>query len=202
MAVCFAYKGFKAHRDAVKLAKTLHRDISLLNLLFVLDTGRDLVDDLLKNLPQDDESSKYGNTLQGLVDKWRPRRGLLVDWAYAIPTPDHPDFFPPSNVSPSPTHDLERSQTSSVLPPLQSQASLSDSVPVNRAHNGVEYVSWNDLRSTDDIVVPMANDPLPRSSSVPSDQLYRTVRLFIFVCVPVLMYTRERGPGWPQNLVV
>ena len=154
-----------AHRDAIKIAKILHCDISLFNLLLILATDRNLLDNILQNLPQ--VESKSHEILQCLIEKWHPCCGLLAFWGYAVPTPDHPDFS-----SSDPSSELEHSQT---LPILPLKRSTFNSVPVKRVEDVVS-VPWNGLKSTDDIVIPMANDPLPKTLYNLNDKLYHTVR--------------------------
>ena len=174
-----------AHRDAIALAKVLHCDISLFNLLFVPGTPqRNLLEDLLQSLPQ--METECHETLQGLIDKWCPRHGLLADWGYAVPTPDHPDFsslddsFFMSGVPlghPT-THTAEQSETLP-LPHRPQYPPLVDSVPVKRAE-GVVFVPCSKLKSTDDIVIPMASDTSQNMDDA-KDKLHRTVCSFFFL---------------------
>jgi hypothetical protein len=171
-----------AHRDAIKLAKILHRDISLFNLLFTPGAPqRNLLEDLLWSLPQ--METKCRETLQGLVDKWCPCHGLLADWGYAVPTPDHPDFSSLDNLFSMSGVPLGRPTTHTAecseklpLPHHLKYPPLVDSVPVKRAED-VVFVPCNELQSTDDIVIPMASDT-SQSVDDAKDKLHRTVCSF------------------------
>ncbi|KAI9570933.1 hypothetical protein HD554DRAFT_2037123 [Boletus coccyginus] len=74
-----------AHRDALKDADILHRDISLFNLFLVL-IHDDLSTDFINRVLQEPERSNIHAKIQSI-----PHCGLLGDWGYAIPV----------NVSPS-----------------------------------------------------------------------------------------------------
>ena len=166
-----------AHRDAIVLTKVLHRDISLFNLLFAPRTPqRNLLEDLLE----------CHETLQGLINKWCPHHGLLADWGYAVPTPDHPDFslsddsFFMSGVPPGcpTTHTAKQSETLP-LPHRPQYPPLVDSAPVKQAE-GVVFVPCSKLHSMDDIVILMASDT-SQSMDDAKDKLHHMVCSFFFL---------------------
>ena len=53
------------------MARILHQDVSLFNLLFAVLNNKKLFDDILQNLPG--AQSESHTALQDLIDKWRPR---------------------------------------------------------------------------------------------------------------------------------
>ena len=184
------------------MARILHRDVSLFNLLFTVLNNKKLLDDILQNLPGAQSESHMA--LQDLIDKWRPRQGLLGDWGYGVPTTDHPDLSM-SDVSPPTTDDTPASTCgpdhSPTLPIQPSMESSFDLVPLKHG-DSITFVLWNELNSTDDIDIPVANDPLPETMYGSNDKLHRTVCFFLsFSSVAVLTHTRELGLGWPRNSV-
>ncbi|KAG6372689.1 hypothetical protein JVT61DRAFT_7454 [Boletus reticuloceps] len=145
-----------SHCGALELAKIIHHDISLFNLLFAPGTDRNLLEDMLQSLPLHQTQSEYDEnlreTLHGLIDRWSPRCGLLADWGYATPTPDHPDF--------------------SLSDDSLSPACLIDSVLVKRSDNRTVFVPLDELDTTDDIVLPMADDKLSKAVCNAKEKLH------------------------------
>lgn len=129
------------HRNALRRAGILHRDISLFNLLLVLAIHNDLGEDFLGALQVEPEKAE----LQGKIQKLS-RRGLLCDWGYAVPTGD--------------TEDFTQGDVSGIR-------SSSENEPLSRAK----------LTNSHNIVIPVADDPLPHNSDSPIDAnpLHRTV---------------------------
>ena len=184
------------------MARILHWDVSLFNLLFAVLNNKKLLDDILQNLPR--VQSESHTALQDLIDKWRPCQGLLGDWGYGVPTTDHPDLSM-SDVSPPTTNDTPASTGGpdhSPTPPIQPSVESSfDLVPLKRG-DSITFVLWNKLNSTDNITIPVANDPLLETMYSGNDKLHHTVCFFLsFSSVAILMCTRELGLGWPWNSV-
>lgn len=146
-----------AHRDAVRKARILHRDISLLNLLVIIWDGTQAEDRLefLDQLPE-----KTRDHLRQRIKASVSHRGLLADWGYAVPI-ELPSELPATRPStPSSDHGED------VVPVL-----LRDG-----QHDTKEFVSVAKLQHNHEIKLQMARDPLDFTrSSIDNNPLCRTV---------------------------
>ncbi|KAF8124294.1 hypothetical protein EV363DRAFT_1299830 [Boletus edulis] len=159
-----------AHRDALKDACVLHRDISLFNLLLVAAMQSDLGVDFVDHVLHGSERARIREKIQKLS-----RRGLLGDWGYAIPVPNNssPDSQPQA---PSATAIPTGSNSSS---DMQSQVPH-HSTPVLHVMDQTKHsvVSPDNLLGTHDIVIPVADEDLPNDTSLAIDKsaLQRTLQ--------------------------
>ena len=133
-----------AHCNALKGPHILHHDISLFNLLLVMVIHSKLGEGFLDRVLQESKRAAIRVKIQRL-----PRRGLLSDWGYAVPTYD----FSCNNLTPAASSGIHVKGETAPLSP-------------------------SDLRNTHDIIIPMAKEPLlsDSSSSIDASPLQRTVR--------------------------
>ena len=176
-----------AHLDAVEIARILHHDTSLMNLLLSRRNGfRSNHSKFMDRL-----SAEQKETLCKRIDNLA-RRGVLADWGYAVPIASSPSPSPavnhpgsstthqhlpsminepPSVADGVPTTDPFNPPTSPIEPPNTDANLCVNYVPVEEvgSHNlGTKLVPVSELNSYDNIV-------LLTGASNPEDDLRYTI---------------------------
>ncbi|KAG6371483.1 hypothetical protein JVT61DRAFT_9518 [Boletus reticuloceps] len=181
------------HKDAVNLARILHRDISLVNLLLATTKA--------EHRTTHEKYIQYYISGQAQVDLCKrisclTRRGVLADWGYATPiTPttvsaDSPST--PSSEGDPPTLPTEIGPLASQMPIgawVEAETPI-DLVPV-RQIDGVTMVSASQLTDEHDIVLLMGTDDPKKDlrHTIDSSPLYRTSEKELEECYGKLFNT-------------
>lgn len=160
-----------AHKNAVEIARILHRDISLFNLLLACVTQRSNHLEFIQKMSSLCAADQIALCARIASVK---RRGVLADWGYAVPMAE------PTTITDSAT------LTSTIEQPSQAEHESTNFVPVvpvssKDAPTSLSLVT--NLTKRDNIVLAMGpasveNDP---RHTIDTSPLHRTVCFIILV---------------------
>lgn len=159
-----------AHRDALKKAGILHRDISLFNLLLVRSAESEERLEFLDGLPRGTRD------LRQKIEKFVSHRGLLGDWGYTVPI--NATTSQPATGLPTPDLDSNPFANDTLLTSSKYGEDVVPAAKVSRngQEHTIRYTSVSHLGWDHNIKLRMAGDPLDFAwPTVDTNPLYRTV---------------------------